>query len=122
CAIIESIESLQDKVPGILHHHEWMNGSGYPDGLEGNDIPLDARIIAVADVYDAITSLRAYREPMSPQEALEHLRSEAGPHLDGLCVEVFITQSELQPVKVTDFTRQLTVEELVRAGEPIGPP
>jgi len=112
CAIIQHIDSLQDKVPGILHHHEWCDGSGYPDGLAREDIPLDARIIAVADVYDAITSLRAYRQPLSRPDAIEHLRREAGPHLDPACVEVFIERSEREPIIITDFTAQLSVDQL----------
>jgi HD-GYP domain-containing protein (c-di-GMP phosphodiesterase class II) len=94
CAIIASIESLSDKVPGIRHHHEWLDGSGYPDGLAGEDIPLDARIIAVADVFDAMTSLRAYRQPLTIAEGLEHLRRESGTHLEPRCVEVFIAEVE----------------------------
>lgn len=113
CAIIQSIESLSDKAPGIRHHHEWMDGSGYPDGLRGEDIPLDARIIAVADVYDAMTSLRAYRQPLSRLEAIDHLRQEAGAHLEPRCVDLFIELSERHPIHITDFTRQLTVDELV---------
>jgi HD-GYP domain-containing protein (c-di-GMP phosphodiesterase class II) len=95
CAIIESIGSLSDKVPGIRHHHEWLDGSGYPDGLKGEDIPLDARVIAVADVFDAMTSLRSYRQPLSLAEGLAHLRHESGRHLDPLCVEVFCREVEL---------------------------
>lgn len=113
CVIIQSIDSLSDKIPGIRHHHEWMDGSGYPDGLRGEEIPLDARIIAVADVYDAMTSLRAYRQPLTRSEAVDHLRQEAGAHLDELCVELFIELSEREPIQITDFTRQLTVDELV---------
>ena len=120
CAIIQSIESLHDKIPGIRHHHEWMDGSGYPDGLAGEDIPLDARIIAVADVYDAMTSLRAYRQPLERAAAVAHLQREAGPHLDARCVELFVDLSEREPIQITDFTRQLTVDELVpRAPEPV---
>ncbi|MFI5267142.1 MAG: HD-GYP domain-containing protein [Chloroflexota bacterium] len=117
CAIIQSIDSLNDKVAGIRHHHEWMDGSGYPDGLEGEGIPLDARIIAVADVYDAMTSLRAYRQPLTREEAVEHLRREAGAHLDPRCVELFLDLSEREPIQITDFSRQLSVDELVPRAE-----
>jgi HD-GYP domain-containing protein (c-di-GMP phosphodiesterase class II) len=113
CAIIQSIDSLSDKVPGIRHHHEWIDGSGYPDGLAGEEIPLDARIIAVADVYDAMTSLRAYRQPLTREAAVDHLRREAGAHLDPGLVELFVDLSEREPIQITDFTRQLTVDELV---------
>lgn len=113
CAIIASIDSLHDKVPGIRHHHEWFGGGGYPDGLAGEDIPLDARIIAVADVYDAMTSLRAYREPLSHEAAVDHLRNETPRHLDPKCVEIFVTRYEIERVVITDFTAQLPVHELV---------
>jgi putative nucleotidyltransferase with HDIG domain len=114
CAIIEEIESLADKLPGIRHHHEWMDGSGYPDHLAGDGIPLDARIIAVADVYDAITSWRAYRQPLKHAAAIVLLRREAGAHLDPCCVRLFVELCERQPLEITDFTPQLSVDELLR--------
>jgi hypothetical protein len=96
CAIIASIDSLADKAPGIKHHHERLDGSGYPDGLAGHDIPLDARIIAVADVFDAMTSPRSYHQPLSPEDGLDHIRREAGHHLDPVCVEAFVSAVERQ--------------------------
>lgn len=66
----------------IRHHHERCDGSGYPDGLAGAAIPIGARIIAVADVYDALTSERPYRKALSPDAAVAHLISEAGRTLD----------------------------------------
>ncbi|HVA23797.1 MAG TPA: HD domain-containing phosphohydrolase [Chloroflexota bacterium] len=113
CAIIEAVDTLQDKIPGILHHHEWVNGMGYPMRLTGDDIPLDARIIAVADVFDAITSLRAYHRPFGRQEALDHLRQEAGTHLDAECVGRFIAGLQRHPIQIGDYAPQLPVEELV---------
>ena len=64
-------------LPIIRHHHERMDGTGYPDGLSGEEIPLKARIVRVADVYDALTNDRPYREAFTPEEALEILRQEA---------------------------------------------
>jgi HD-GYP domain-containing protein (c-di-GMP phosphodiesterase class II) len=113
CAIIQAVETLQDKIPGIMHHHEWINGSGYPMKLAGHDIPLDARIIAVADVFDAITSLRAYHRPITRQEALDHLRFEAGTHLDRECVEKFVLGLQRHPIQITDFTPQLPIDALI---------
>ncbi|MBI3979791.1 MAG: HD-GYP domain-containing protein [Chloroflexi bacterium] len=86
-AIVGQVESLRELTPGIRHHHEWMNGTGYPDGLSGEKIPVEARIIAVADVYDALTSARAYRPAMTRREALDVIYRESGPHLDPACVE-----------------------------------
>jgi HD-GYP domain-containing protein (c-di-GMP phosphodiesterase class II) len=84
--IIQNVRSLQSEVAGVRHHHERLDGSGYPDGLAGNAIPLDARIIAVADVFDALTSARPYRGPWSSDRAFEILDEEAGTKLDVDCV------------------------------------
>nr|BAL55194.1 response regulator receiver protein [uncultured prokaryote] len=73
-------------LPAIRWHHERLDGSGYPDGLQGEEIPLDARILAVADVFDALTSVRPYRAALSVEEALALLRQEAGTRLDPECV------------------------------------
>ena len=74
----------------IRHHHERLDGSGYPDGLAGEAIPLGARIIAVADTFDAMTSNRAYRGAASHKHALDVLRKEAGTQLDGDAVAAFV--------------------------------
>ena len=66
----------------VEHHHEHWDGAGYPRGLAGEEIPLGARILCVADTFDALTSKRAYRDPMEPSAALEHLRPDAGKHFD----------------------------------------
>jgi len=73
----------------VRHHHERMDGSGYPDGLRGNEIPLGARIVAVADTFDALTSRRPYRETFSPGTAMTLLRAEAGCTLDQRVVAAF---------------------------------
>jgi HD-GYP domain-containing protein (c-di-GMP phosphodiesterase class II) len=72
--ILGYIEALRDTVPIVKHHHERMDGSGYPDGLKGDQIPLLARILAVADAYDAMTSARPYRQAMTPEQAFHELR------------------------------------------------
>lgn len=74
----------------IRHHHERWDGSGYPDGLVGQGIPLGARIVAVADVYDALTSTRPYRAALPQREALEHIMGEAGRTLDERVVVAFV--------------------------------
>ena len=78
-------------VPGVRNHHERMDGAGYPDGLEGEHIPLLARIIAVADTYDAIISDRPYRQRAQPHDALHILEAVAGPQLDPQFVTAFAT-------------------------------
>lgn len=75
--ICAPLRCLRPVLPLIRHHHERMDGSGYPDGLYGEEIPLKARILQVADVYDALTSDRSYREALNSEEALEILRQEA---------------------------------------------
>jgi len=87
--IISHTPELADCAPAIRHHHEWQDGSGYPDGLKGEDIPLEARIIAIADAYDTMTTPRAYRETLSPQEALEELMRCANTQFDSHLVETF---------------------------------
>lgn len=72
-----------------LGHHEKFDGSGYPQGLAGEEIPLPARIVAVADVFDALMSARPYKRAWSFQEALDYLRSESGGHFDPACVRAF---------------------------------
>lgn len=75
--ICAPLKSLRRILPIIRHHHERMDGSGYPDGLSGEEIPLKARILQIADVYDALIKDRPYREALSSEEALEILRREA---------------------------------------------
>jgi response regulator RpfG family c-di-GMP phosphodiesterase len=78
----------------IRGHHERIDGQGYPDGLRGDAIPLLARIISIADCYDALTMSRAYREPMDAREALEHLRAGAGTQFEAAFVEAFVALQE----------------------------
>jgi hypothetical protein len=89
--ILKPLEQLKASLPGIIHHHERYDGSGYPRGLKGEEIPLVARIIAVSDTFDAITSDRAYRAAKSGQEALQEMQRVAGSQLDPDIVEVFKT-------------------------------
>ena len=72
------------------YHHERWDGTGYPKQLKGTEIPLSARIMAIADVYDALTSKRCYKDEMPPEEAFETIKSESGTHFDPLLVEVFL--------------------------------
>lgn len=72
-----------------LSHHEWFDGTGYPNGLAGDAIPLPGRIVAVADVFDALTTTRPYKKPWSFEDAHDHLRNGAGSHFDPACVAAF---------------------------------
>lgn len=77
-----------------LGHHEYFNGTGYPHGLQREEIPLPARIVAVADVYDALTSARPYKRPWSPNDAIEFMDRMRGRHFDPRCLEVFQDQMD----------------------------
>lgn len=88
--MIKHLRFLKDAQPVILHHHEHLDGSGYPDGLSGDEIPLEAKIIAVVDAYDAMISTRAYRPAMSHQAAAAELRMYAGTQFDPQVVETFL--------------------------------
>jgi HD-GYP domain-containing protein (c-di-GMP phosphodiesterase class II) len=83
------LEFLHEGLTFVRHHHERVNGTGYPDRLKQDEIPLGARIIAVADAFDAMTSSRTYRRPLSVEEALEELKNNAGKQHDPYIVEVF---------------------------------
>ena len=87
--IISHIAQLAPALDGIRHHHERWDGSGYPAKLAGEMIPLVARIISVADTFDALTSARAYRGALPPDEVREYIRTAAGRHLDPEVVSVF---------------------------------
>ena len=88
--ILRDLEPMNYVLPGVLHHHEQVNGTGYPDRLAGEQIPLDARIMAVADAYDAMTSDRAYRAGMPHEKAVGILRAGAGSQWDARCVDAFL--------------------------------
>ncbi len=79
--------SLQEVLTVILHHHERLDGMGYPTGLVGSSIPLEARVVAVADVWDALTSDRAYRPGWDPSHALAHIEAGRGTHFDPVVVD-----------------------------------
>lgn len=90
--IVAPLEFLSEEVGMIRHHHERIDGSGYPDGLRADAIPLGARILAVADVYDALSSDRPYRRRLSPAEVVAQIKCWAGQALDADIVSVFLTR------------------------------
>ena len=87
--IIEQATAFKDAVSIILHHHERYGGHGYPFGLRGNDIPLGARIVAIADAYDAMTHDRPYKRAMSHDAAIIELQQHAGTQFDPELVALF---------------------------------
>lgn len=95
--IVSQVEALYPQVPIVRHHHERFDGSGYPDGLSGKDIPLGARIVAVADTWDAITSDRAYRRAMDFERALREMKRASGSQHDPGVVEALFWLVENDP-------------------------
>lgn len=95
--VLKEAPDLADVVPMIFHHHERFDGTGYLEGLTGEDIPLGARILAVADAFEAITAHRPHRPARSPKEALAELRAGAGTQFDPRLVEAFAKLVEREP-------------------------
>lgn len=88
--IMMPVKSFRPLIPYILHHHEWYNGAGYPDRKRGNEIPLCARIICVADSFDAMTSDRPYRQGMPVEKAINIIRENRGSQFDPDIADIFI--------------------------------
>jgi HD-GYP domain-containing protein (c-di-GMP phosphodiesterase class II) len=97
--LLRGLRPLEKLLPGVLHHHESVDGTGYPHGLQGDEIPLMARILAVADAFDAMTSDRPYREGMPMGKAQAILRSGRGTQWDATVVDAFFAvQSDLEQI------------------------
>ena len=96
--LLENIIGNSDIWQGVLHHHERIDGHGYPYGFKGGEIPIFSRIIAVADVYDALTSNRPYRDSMQPAEALEYIMGGIDTSFDYNVVKSFVRKLELYPI------------------------
>jgi len=90
--MLKGLPFLQPSLPGVLYHYERWDGAGYPTGLSGTAIPLSVRILAVADVFDALTSDRSYRGGLSYDEATAAIRVEANLQFDPEVVSAFLTR------------------------------
>ena len=97
--ILEPIKAYADIIPMVIQHHERFDGKGYPDGLCGDDIELGARIMAVADVYDALKSDRPYREGWPHERVIEIITKEAKHQFDPRIVAALLTIIELKDEK-----------------------
>ena len=95
--IMAPLRSTAALLPIIRHHHERIDGKGYPDGLAGDQIPLGARIVAIADAYNAMLSSRPYRPALAPDKALQTLKAGAGKQWDAHLVELFVAWACRQP-------------------------
>lgn len=87
--LVSDMPWFDDAIDVILHHHEKYDGSGYPNQLKGDEIPINARIFAVIDVFDALVSKRPYKEPMSLENAIEIIKEGKGSHFEPKMVELF---------------------------------
>jgi HD domain len=121
------VEGLGEVAHAVLAHHERIDGHGYPDGLAGDDIPVTARILAIAEVYDALTATDSYRIPVTAAEAESELRRVAGSQLDGRLVWLFVTQVlRGAVVEDADLEAELQVQRRMRGvlDQPLllGPP
>jgi HD-GYP domain-containing protein (c-di-GMP phosphodiesterase class II) len=95
--IVAKIPRTDDLLPVIRHHHERIDGRGYPDGIEGDGIPYASRLLAVCDTYDAMTSSRPYRPALSQAEAVHELTTVAGTQLDGSLALAFVEMLSGEP-------------------------
>jgi putative nucleotidyltransferase with HDIG domain len=125
------VEGMGEVAAAVLAHHERVDGRGYPDGLSGERIPMTARILAVAEVYDVLTAPDSYRQPLSAAEAEDELRQVAGAQLDGRLVWLFATQvlrgrHAEHRGRIADLETELQVQRRVRGvlDQPfvLGPP
>jgi len=113
-AILQAAE-MPTEAEWVLHHHEWYDGSGYPTGLRGREIPIASRIIAVADAFEAMTGQRPYRECLSGAEALAELDRNAGRQFDGRCVNALAEVIE-KIVTADLWTPSSTLDSTLVAG------
>ena len=125
------VEGLGEVANAVLAHHERIDGHGYPDGLAGDDIPMTARILAIAEVYDVLTAPDSYKIPLGAAEAEDELRRVAGSQLDGRLVWLFVTQVLRGTVidhegRIADLETELHVQRRMRGvlDQPLvlGPP
>ena len=102
--ILRPVTQLADMLPGIELHHEALDGRGYPYGLQGDQIPLLARVIAVADTFDALTTNRPYQQAHTPDQTLQIIKNLAGKRLDPLAVQALLAVHARGEIKIQRFT------------------
>ncbi|MCC9600043.1 HD-GYP domain-containing protein [Stieleria sp. JC731] len=118
--ILQELDALQDILPGVLYHHERFNGEGYPDKLVGENIPIDGRILAVCDAFDAMTSDRPYRTGMSIDRALQILVGGAGEFWDPHLIEIFKSNiDEIDQIRMDHRPRTPVARPTPVDGKPV---
>jgi HD-GYP domain-containing protein (c-di-GMP phosphodiesterase class II) len=95
--MLSQFKLIKSVIPPLYHHHERLDGRGYPDGLRGNAIPLGARIIAIVDAFEVMTSHRIYQKSRTPLQAYEELYEHAGTQFDAELVALFYKFLEISP-------------------------
>lgn len=106
--ILSSVNDMAEMGDFVLYHHERWDGAGYPKGLKGEEIPVQARIISIADSFDAMTSERSYKVSMTKEEAIEELRRSAGTQFDPVMTRIFI-EEVLEPTEVENINDDLSI-------------
>ena len=104
-AIMSGVAQLIDIIPGMKYHHEKWSGGGYPDGLEGEGIPMQARIVAIADTFDAMTTNRPYQKAMELQYVVDKIKSFAGTRFDPRVVDAFVNAVTRGDIQIEDQVR-----------------
>jgi HD-GYP domain-containing protein (c-di-GMP phosphodiesterase class II) len=108
--ILSDLKKLHHLLPGVLHHHESLDGTGYPAGLAGEQIPLEARILAVADSFDAMSSTRPYRRRMTPAQIDEILRKGSGKQWDPRIIDaLFGCRMDIEDIRQKGLGESLQV-------------
>ncbi|NOT04545.1 MAG: GAF domain-containing protein [Anaerolineales bacterium] len=105
--LLYPITFLRSSLDIPYSHHEWWNGSGYPQGLKGEEIPLHARIFAIVDVWDALLSNRPYRQAWEKEKVIQYIRDQAGSHFDPNIVEVFLKMMRFKDIQEKEKTQPI---------------
>lgn len=112
--MLQGIDFLVPALPVVRHHHERWDGTGYPDRLAGEAIPLEARIVSVADTFDAMVSNRPYRQPMRVNEACDEILRSAGTQLDPQCAATFVELIKFSELTLGGMLRRRLRSDLLR--------
>ena len=105
--LLYPITFLRSSLDIPYSHHEWWDGSGYPQGLKGDEIPLHARIFAIVDVWDALLSNRPYRQAWEKDRVIQYIRDQAGSHFDPNIVEVFLKMMRFKDIQEKEKTQPI---------------
>jgi len=109
--ILRPVKQLAEMLPGIELHHEALDGRGYPYGLKGDQIPMLARVIAVADTFDALTTNRPYQQAHTPEEALRIIHNLAGKRLDPKAVDAITAVYERGEIRIQRRTVKIAIPQ-----------